>query len=233
MTVVRAPLALLVEPDRETRDLYRGVLTRVASEIEYAEDGREALAKAISRRPALVITETRLAFINGYTLCSLLRSDPNTTHVAIVFVTDDADSPEMMRARSAGADSVLTKPVLPETLLEAVERGRNRRFPPAPSDVTSGQSRAQRLASIVPGAARVERLRRSQVSAHQRFETSTPPVAPPLLRCRSCDGVLRYVHSYVGGVSARLSEQWDYYACANGCGTFQYRQRTRRLRRIE
>jgi CheY-like chemotaxis protein len=233
MTVVRAPLALLVEPDQETRDLYGGVLRRVAAEIEYAEDGREALAKAISRRPALVITETRLAFISGYTLCSLLRSDPNTTNVAIVFVTDDADPPEMTRARALGADSVLTKPVLPEKLLEAVERGRSRRSPSWSSDVTRGRLHAQRVTSIEPGEPRVERSRRSQVSAHQRFETSTPPVAPPPLRCKSCDGVLRYVHSYVGGVSARLSEQWDYYACANGCGTFQYRQRTRRLRRVE
>ncbi len=232
MTVVRAPLALVVEPDQETRDLYVGVLKQVASEIEYAEDGREALAKAISRRPALVITETRLAFISGYTLCSLLRSDPNTTNVAIVFVTDDADPPEMTRARTSGADSVLTKPVLPETLLEAVERGRSRLPQSWSSDVTRGRLHAQRVTSIVPES-RVERLRRSQVSAHQRFETSTPPASPPPLRCKACDGVLRYVHSYVGGVSARLSEQWDYYACANGCGTFQYRQRTRRLRRVE
>jgi hypothetical protein len=32
-------------------------------------------------------------------------------------------------------------------------------------------------------------------------------------------------------VSARFSEQWDYYDCST-CGAFQYRQRTRKLRRV-
>ena len=52
------------------------------------------------------------------------------------------------------------------------------------------------------------------------------------LVCPNCDRPLQYVRSHVGGVSARLSEQWDYYTCHGACGTFQYRQRTRRLRRV-
>jgi hypothetical protein len=43
---------------------------------------------------------------------------------------------------------------------------------------------------------------------------------------------LQYLRSHVGGVSALNSEQWDYYECAAGCGTFQYRQRTRKLRQV-
>jgi len=52
------------------------------------------------------------------------------------------------------------------------------------------------------------------------------------LVCPNCDRALQYVRSHVGGVSARLSEQWDYYTCHGACGTFQYRQRTRRLRQV-
>jgi hypothetical protein len=33
-------------------------------------------------------------------------------------------------------------------------------------------------------------------------------------------------------VSERNMEQWDYFVCPRGCGTFQYRQRTRRLRKM-
>jgi hypothetical protein len=41
-----------------------------------------------------------------------------------------------------------------------------------------------------------------------------------------------YEHSHVGGVSQRHPEQWDYYRCS-ACGRFQYRQRTRKLRRVD
>ena len=63
-------------------------------------------------------------------------------------------------------------------------------------------------------------------------DTTEPPTAAPELVCPTCDQPLKYLKSHVGGVSARHAEQWDYYECAGGCRTFQYRQRTRKLRRV-
>ena len=64
------------------------------------------------------------------------------------------------------------------------------------------------------------------------FLITDPPIRPPTLVCPSCYLTLHYLQSYIGGVSARLPEQWDYYECETGCGTFQYRHRTRKLRQI-
>ncbi len=52
------------------------------------------------------------------------------------------------------------------------------------------------------------------------------------MTCPRCDRPLLYEKSHVGGVNARELEQWDYFECPQGCGTFQYRQRTRKLRRV-
>ena len=69
--------------------------------------------------------------------------------------------------------------------------------------------------------------------AHRRGDTTAPPIAAPDLLCPVCDKPLAYRRSHVGGVSARHPEQWDYYECTvSACGTFQYRQRTRKLRRV-
>jgi len=65
---------------------------------------------------------------------------------------------------------------------------------------------------------------------HVRGQTATPALTPPRLHCPDCELPLDYRHSYVGGVNARNSEQWDYYDCE--CGEFQYRHRTRSLRRV-
>jgi hypothetical protein len=61
--------------------------------------------------------------------------------------------------------------------------------------------------------------------------TTMPPAPAPTLKCPVCDAALAYEHSFVGGVSERYREQWDYYRCRH-CGLFQYRQRTRTLKRV-
>jgi hypothetical protein len=80
-------------------------------------------------------------------------------------------------------------------------------------------------------ADRGERRRRMS-KAHSRFTTTTPATPPASLICPLCDRPLAHDRSYVGGVSDRQSEQWDYYMCPT-CGPFQYRQRTRKLHRVD
>jgi CheY-like chemotaxis protein len=231
MPVFLPRVALIVDPDKDTRAKYGGVLTPLATTIEYAEDGREALVKAIANPPNFVITDTRLAFVSGCALCSLLRADPLTADVRIVLIAADADPNYITRALASGADHVLMKPCTPEALLEAVARGR------APSVGLDGRAAAASETSENQDAPSCQspapRCRRPLVRSHQRMETRTPSLAPPRLQCPSCDKRLQYVRSNIGGVNARRSEQWDYYVCTSGCGTFQYRQRTRKLREVQ
>jgi two-component system, cell cycle response regulator DivK len=230
----RAPLALLVDRDANTRRLYADFLRLSACTIEEAEDGREALAKAIARRPAIVVTETRLPGINGYNLCNLLRSDPATRDVPILFLTSKGYERDLRRAEQIGGDGVLVKPCLPETLLREMQRllreaANLRERPHAIHETVHAQAeRSDQLLAISR-----EHTRRLTLSrAHVRVATAAPPVPPPSVMCPSCDKPLHYVRSHVGGVNARSSEQWDYFECPAGCGEFQYRQRTRKLRRV-
>jgi two-component system chemotaxis response regulator CheY len=202
---------LVVDADDEARALYRESLARVGEVVE-AADGRDALAKALLREPSLVVTEMRLPFIDGPALCELLRRDPATAGVPILVVTGDAGSAAMQRAKRSGADAVMTKPAPPDRVLETAKVLLAR----------------QRPAAQPPP---IEETRRKTLSkSHARFETTTPPVPAPALRCPLCDQPLTYERSHVGGVSDRHAEQWDDYVCAT-CGAFQYRQRTRKLRR--
>jgi len=80
--------------------------------------------------------------------------------------------------------------------------------------------------------ARTGRRHTAMSKAHQRFVTTLPEAPPLPTVCPLCDRPLEYVQSHTGGISERQSEQWDCYTCPNGCGTFEYRHRTRRLRRV-
>jgi len=195
-------LALLVDRDADTRELYATCLRAAGYDVEEAEDGREALAKAIELHPDIVITETRLPGMDGFTLCARLLKESSTRDIPIVFVTGDAFERDLQRARDAGGEAVLVKPCAPDDLLAEVRRVHAR----------SVALRAQRKSF--------------------RQETTKPPNTPPVLVCPLCDEPVRYLRSEVGGVSVRYLEQWDYFECAAGCGTFQYRQRTRKLRKV-
>jgi CheY-like chemotaxis protein len=228
------PLTLLVDRDADTRQMYAEFLRQAACVVEEAEDGREALAKALTRHPDVVVTETRLSGISGLDLCKILREDAITRDIAIVVVTGDAFDNDVHRAERAGADVVLTKPCLPEQLARAI---RNLLAHSRELRERSCAARARVAEELTRSAELIERSRantsRTMLSrAHHRRDTMDPPSAPPTLVCPTCDQPLKYVKSHIGGVSVRHPEQWDYYECAAGCGTFQYRQRTRKLRRV-
>ena len=199
-------VALLVDGDTDTRRMYAEYL-RLSSAwlVDEAADGREALAKAISQRPAVVVTETRLPGMSGFDLCQILRSDTLTATISIVVVTGDALESDIRRARMSGADTVLVKPCLPERLHAEIDRVVARGNDPGDGDVTLLVARPQ---------------------------TDPPHFTPPAALCPACEGPMRYLRSHMGGVGRRLREQWDYFECASGCGTFQYRQRTRKLRKV-
>jgi two-component system chemotaxis response regulator CheY len=223
----RKGLVLLVDPDERSRVLYGESLRLAAFDVEEATDGREALVRAAASTPTIIVTETRLGFIDGFALCSLFRGDPPTRDTPIIVLTADAFPAQLDRARESGADSVLVKPCPPEQLLAEIDR--------LPATWLQPRAAAAPGVAAQPTGSRdvlafAQQGRRTHVKAHQRFETMTPPLPPPELWCPSCALLLKYERSHIGGVSDRHPEQWDYYSCAGGCGTFQYRQRTRRLR---
>jgi CheY-like chemotaxis protein len=179
------------------------------------------LARALGSEPSLVITEMRMPFIDDVALCELLRRDSTTSDMPIVVVTTESRPAALAQAAQVGADVVLTKPVVPEDVIQA-----------AMTLLRSSKAR-RRAASATVAAVCTERSRSARSErTHTRFDTTTPTVPPPVLICPSCDGSLTYDHSHIGGVSERNAEQWDYYDCST-CGTFQYRHRTRKLRGIQ
>jgi len=220
------PRVLLADPDTESRLLYGTTFHDAGYDVLEASDGLDALEKALVRLPSLVVTELHLPVINGIGLCEILRRDRLTANVPILVLTTETGFSEVERLWRAGADDVLAKPTPPATLLEEARllirqshdlRGRA-------AAVSTRLSKQLAKSALLLARSGDIRGRRGQ-----SLTTKTPPVAPPELRCPSCDGPLRYEHSHVGG--RQSPEQWDYFVCG-ACGVFQYRQRSRQLRQI-
>lgn len=227
------PLALLADGDADSRSMYADSLKLARWAVVEAADGRDALALALTERPDIIVTDSRLPGIGGVELCVVLRRDVATRTTPIVIVTGDAVVRDLERAKSSGADSVLVKPCLPETLIaeaaRLIEQSQALRE-------RSGEERGKIPGHLADSDRLIEQspatTRRMMSRTHVRGETDLPPAIPPELVCPGCDRPLEYKSSQVGGVSARNAEQWDYFTCPGGCGMFQYRQRTRKLRKV-
>ena len=226
------PRILVVDANDDTRELYRQSFQLSGCHVVEASDGRDALTKALVSPPSLVVTEISLPFLDGYALCEILRRDRATADIPILVVTA-APPADMDRARKAGADIVVAKPTTPDHIVSL-----SRRLIDEVKDLR-GHAAATKARAAAPSeisesalADCGERRRTVSVKAHSRFTTTTPATPPASLICPMCDRPLAYDRSHIGGVSDRQREQWDYYMCPV-CGAFQYRQRTRKLRRVD
>lgn len=110
---------LVVERDRNVRELQRHFLEGVGYAVEFADDGIIALERARVIAPTLIITEILIPKVDGLTLCRQLRQDPTTQDIpVIVFSILAAEA----RAKEAGASAFLRKPLVSSVLLGTIVR---------------------------------------------------------------------------------------------------------------
>ena len=110
---------LLVDDVELFLELERTFLKRFGCEIQTARTGEEALEKVRSRRPDLILLDAVMPGIGGYEACRILKSDPETKDIPVIFVVGD---PDLDRMAEVGGNEVVAKPIRQEALLEAIRR---------------------------------------------------------------------------------------------------------------
>jgi PAS domain S-box-containing protein len=115
----RSRRVLVIEDNRDAADSVREVLELQGHRVEVAYDGPSGLARARADRPEVVLCDIGLPGMDGYAVARALRADPELGRVALVAVTGYAAAEDVARARAAGFDAHLPKPLNLETL-EAV-----------------------------------------------------------------------------------------------------------------
>ena len=100
---------LLVEDDKNLREIYGVRLLAEGYDIVSAGDGEEALAMAIKERPALILSDVMMPKISGFDMLDILRSTTETRDVKVIMMTALSSDDQRHRSEVLGADRYLVK----------------------------------------------------------------------------------------------------------------------------
>jgi PAS domain S-box-containing protein len=141
------------------------LLRGAGCEVVAAIDGIEAVQRAYSEAPDLVILDIFMPRMNGYQVCRLLKTDPAVADLPVIILTGSESQSAEFWSLHTGADAFMTKGFDPPDLLATVERllGADRvqaerapATPPGPEEIlsrVSSQSDAELYAATVQGIA--------------------------------------------------------------------------------
>lgn len=111
-------LILVVERNPVVQRLEKFFLEQAGYSVEFANDGRTALVRARELLPSILVTEIMVPKLDGLSLCRSLKSDPETQKIVVLMFSNlHAED----RAREAGADAFLYKPLNEQLLIETVQ----------------------------------------------------------------------------------------------------------------
>jgi two-component system, OmpR family, alkaline phosphatase synthesis response regulator PhoP len=115
----RSALILVVERNPIVQRLGKYFLEQAGYEVEFAADGLIALERARELRPRILVTEILVPKLDGLELCRRIKCSDETRDIRVlIFSHLHAED----RARAAGADAFLVKPLNEELLIESVAK---------------------------------------------------------------------------------------------------------------
>lgn len=105
-------MILLIEDSEDNRGLIRQLVVEYMElPLSEAEDGAAGLRMARELRPSMILMDLSLPEINGWDLTATIKADPGLSHIPIIALTAHAMAGDEAKARAAGCDAFMTKPV--------------------------------------------------------------------------------------------------------------------------
>jgi two-component system alkaline phosphatase synthesis response regulator PhoP len=112
---------LVVEDEKDIRDLVRYNLEQEGFSVLEAEEGELALALVRRERPALVVLDVMLPGMSGLDICRTMRLEEESARVPILMLTARAAEVDKIVGLEMGADDYVTKPFSPRELVARVK----------------------------------------------------------------------------------------------------------------
>lgn len=101
---------LLVEDNPMHKKIISYSLIQLGLKVIEANDGVEAIEKIYCEKPDIVLLDIMIPKLNGYAVCTQIKSDPQVQKIPVIFCTSKNDESDYHEAMKYGADGYLSKP---------------------------------------------------------------------------------------------------------------------------
>ena len=118
--MVTQKTVLVIEDNPTNMKLVRTLLTLGHYEVLEAADAESGIKLATSKIPDLILMDIQLPGMDGLEATTILKNDPATKDIPIVALTSYAMRGDEEKARQAGCDGYITKPINTRTFLDTI-----------------------------------------------------------------------------------------------------------------
>ncbi len=112
---------LLVDDEKDIIEFLSYNLKKEGFLVQSATNGKDAISKAISFKPHLILLDVMMPGMDGIEACDELRKIPELEKTLIAFLTARGEDYSQIAGFEAGADDYITKPVKPKVLLSRIK----------------------------------------------------------------------------------------------------------------
>jgi CheY-like chemotaxis protein len=102
---------LLVDDSNTALMIEKMLLSKASYEVITARDGHEAVQKALTERPDLILMDVVMPTMTGLQACRVLRSHDATRSTPIILVTTRGESATVEEGFASGCNDYVTKPI--------------------------------------------------------------------------------------------------------------------------
>ena len=102
---------IIVDDDRETRDMLALALEMEGFAVAQAANGLRLISSLHVDRPDLILLDVNMSWIDGFELCRAVRKNGDFKDIPVIFVSARTTASDVRRGRECGASDYFTKPV--------------------------------------------------------------------------------------------------------------------------
>jgi len=113
---------LLVDDYPDALEIWGLYLRSLGYDVDTADDGLNAVAKAHARHPDLIVLDLELPGITGFEAALRLRQSSTTRTIPLIAATGYSHLKDLEQAKASGFDAILLKPCEPAALVAEIER---------------------------------------------------------------------------------------------------------------
>ena len=124
------PKIIIVDDDRETRELLALALQMEDFEVSQAANGLRLISTLHVDQPDLILLDVNMSWIDGFELCRGVRKNEDFKDIPVIFISARSSSADVKRGIEAGAADYFTKPIELQTLIARIKE----LIPPKPKE---------------------------------------------------------------------------------------------------